>query len=493
MRITNKKKAIVAAILCAVMIGVSGVAFAMNKSSSDKISTSTGSAEAKTDEMFTKSDMDGSYDTKNATKIILNNGDITVDGENVNVDGNRVEITDEGTYIVSGTINEGQIVVNGDNRDKIKIVLKNANITAKDTAALYVKQADKVFLTIAEGTTNKLQSGGTFQADGDNNVDGVIFSKDDLTINGSGSLDISTSSGNGVVSKDDLVVVDTDLNIDVSEKALEGKDSVRIASGDIDIKAGDDGIHSDNEEEAGLGFVYIKDGTLNISAGDDAIKGISNVSINGGNVKVSSSYEGIEALTVDINGGDVSIESSDDGINAASSSSTDEMSNDTSAYISIAGGKTYINAEGDGIDSNGSLEISGGEVYVDGPAQRGNGAIDYNGEGKITGGILIATDSGGMTQSLGSSSTQGVISLGAAGSGNVSIKDSSGNVLATFTPTKSYGAVVVSTPDIKQGNTYTLEAGGNSQSIEMTSLIYGTAGHEGGPGGAGFPQQKGPR
>lgn len=214
-------------------------------------------------------------------------------------------------------------------------------------------------------------------------------------------------------------------------------------------------------------------------------------------VNVSSSYEGIEALTVDINEGNVSIKSSDDGINATNNSSTDEMSNDSSAYIKIAGGKVYVNSEGDGIDSNGNLEISGGETYVDGPTQRGNGAIDYNGEGKITGGVLIAVDSGSMTQSLGNSSTQGVISTSASGSGEINVKDSSGNSIASFTPSKSYGAVVISAPEIQQGNEYTLEIGGSSQSIEMTSMIYGTAGQSGGRGGApggrgGSSQQGGP-
>ena len=160
---------------------------------------------------------------------------------------------------------------------------------------------------------------------------------------------------------------------------------------------------------------------------------------------------------------------------------------DNNAYIKISGGKLIVNADGDGVDSNGNLYVSGGETYVSGPTNNGNGALDYNGEAQITGGTFIAAGASGMAQNFGSSSTQGSIMINtqSGSGGEIILKDSSGNVIASYTPDKSYNSVVVSCPGIKKDSTYTLTANGTDTTVEMTDIIYGSSDGMGGgmPGG----------
>lgn len=457
----GKKIKIAGVLLISIMLAMTSLAACGTKGASTSTSSSS-STTVSTSDMFTKRDLDSSYDESKATKIKLSDSKTTVSGDGAKYSSengvNTVTITKEGTYILSGELN-GQIVVDTDKTAKVQIVLNGVTISSESTAAIYVKQADKVFLTLAKGSENTLTENGEFASDDTSTVDGVIFSKDDLTINGTGGLKISTASGHGVVSKDDLVIASGTIDITSSGHGLQGKDSVRIADGTITISSSNDGIHSENKDDSSLGLVYIKDGTIKITAADDGIHSGNNVTIDGGTITVSESSEGIEGQSIDINGGKIDVTSSDDGLNAASSSSSSDntnqgfggpgggdMSVDENAYIKITGGEIHISAEGDGVDSNGNFEVTGGTVYVEGPSRGGNAALDFTGSGTISGGLVIATDNGSMLQSLTAQSGMNtvVLNVSRSSASEIVVKDSSGNVLGTLKPSKSFNNIIVS-------------------------------------------------
>lgn len=432
---------------------------------------------------FSDRDLDATYDEDGATFIELSETDIVIEGEGAEVDGNIVTISTEGTYILSGALNDGQILIEADEEDKVQIVLDNVSLNNKDGAAIYVKQCDKAFITIAEGSQNSLSSTGEFTSDGEVNMDAVVFSVGDLTLNGGGTLTISTVYGNGISSKDDLVITSGTYKINVEGRALEANDRIKIANGEFYIIAGDDGIHCENSEDDSLGYVYIKDGDFDIISGDDGIHGNSNVTIDGSNILIEESYEGIEGNTIVINDGVISVYSSDDGLNCAggndssndSGPGADKFSTDEDAYILITGGELSVNADGDGMDSNGNLYISGGTIYVSGPTEDNNGSLDYNGEAIITGGTLVAAGSSGMTQNFSEESTQGSILVSGESyfEEEIELLDSEGNILLSYTPAKTFSSVVISSPDIKQGSTYYVNIGDSSEEIVMDSIIYG--------------------
>lgn len=463
----GKKIKIAGVLLISTMLAVTSLAACGTKSTSTSTGSSSSTKTVSSSDMFTKRDLDSSYDESKATKVKLSDSKTTVSGDGAKYSSengvNTVTITKEGTYILSGELN-GQIVVDTDKTAKVQIVLNGVTISSESTAAIQVKQADKVFLTLAKGSENTLTETGEFASDDSSTVDGVIFSKDDLTINGTGSLKISTESGHGVVSKDDLVIASGTIDITSSGHGLQCKDSVRIADGTITISSSNDGIHSENKDDSSLGFVYIKDGKIKITAADDGIHSGNNVTIDGGTITVSESSEGIEGQSIDINGGKIDVTSSDDGLNAASSSSSSDtstqgfggpgggpggggdMSIDEHAYIKITGGEIYISAEGDGVDSNGNFEVKGGTLYVEGPSRGGNAALDFTGTGTISGGVVIATDNGSMLQSLTAKSGMNTVVLNVSSSSvsEIVVKDSSGNVLGTLKPSKSFNNIIVS-------------------------------------------------
>ena len=584
-----KRKMIVPLLMSAMILGGCGSQDKGAESvSSGTVSSETAETEsvaegtANTSDMFTDRDMEIGYDEETSAKITFSGDSASCDSSAVEISGERITITDEGTYILSGTLNSGMVVVDAEDTDKVQLVLNGTDITSPDSAAIYIRQADKVFITTVSETKNTLSNSGEYETIDENNIDGVIFSKSDLTLNGEGLLTVHSPGGHGIVSKDDLVLTSGTYDITAESHGLSGKDSVRIGSGVYTIASGKDGIHAENEDDSSLGFLYVADGTFTITAdgdgmsagsyllaengqyqitagggspkeilpnaatdtedaastkgmkagteltvkngtysidsaddalhsngdltiaggtfemasGDDGIHADSAVVIADGAITISQSYEGIEGLSVEITGGEISLAASDDGLNAAGgtdgsgSRGRDMFAAEEGAYIKITGGTLHINAEGDGIDSNGDLTIAGGETYVSGPTNSGNGILDYNGEAIITGGIFAGAGSMGMAENFGDSSTQGsmlvAVEAGTAGS-TVSLADSSGKELVSWQPDKEYSCVIISTPEIIQGSAYTLTADGTSTEITMDSLIYGTGGMGGGFGkGGGF-------
>lgn len=322
-------------------------------------------------DLFTERDLTQNADLSNAVYHTLQ-------------DGQDITITDEGVYVIQGAATDVTIYVEAEDTDKVQIVLDGVSIVNDDAPAIYVRSADKVFVTTAESSSNELSVTGTFVADGDANPDAVIFSKDDLVINGMGTLSIS-STDNGISCKDDLKITGGTLVIDCASDALEANDSVRIAGGSIALATPKDGIHAEYDEDDSVGYVYICGGTLSIEAGDDGIHATTYVQIDGGTVDISAA-EAVEATYVQINGGTVGIAATDDGINASYKS--DSMG---APILEINGGELTVSmAQGDtdALDSNGYLSINGGTVDISAQfafdfelgAELNGGTVYVNGE-----------------------------------------------------------------------------------------------------------------
>ena len=364
----------------------------------------------------------------------------------------------------------------------VTVTAKNHGINGKDSCVIKAAAVNVDCGGDALRSTNDTDSnlGNIVIADSSLELiageDGVQ-AENSLTISG-GSCNIISGGGSS-----------TSVMSDTSAKGLKGASSVSLYDGVYVLDCCDDAIHSN-------GNVLIKDGTYTITAGDDGIHADENVSITGGTIDIDKSYEGIEGTIVDISGGTINITASDDGINAAGGADQsgvgprqDMFAVSEDCCINISGGIVTVDASGDGIDSNGGLTVSGGELYVSGPVNDGNGAFDYNGQATITGGIVVALGSSGMAQNFGNNSTQGSIMLTYASytKDSISLKDESGNILVEYSPVKEYNCVVISSPDITVGNTYTVEACGETNTVAMDSLIYGNSGGMGGKPSGGKP------
>lgn len=446
--------------------------------------------------LFSKRDLGGEYDVSKCEHITLSDAGCTTDSRNVAIEGSRVTITGEGNYLVSGSLSDGMITVDVDKTEKVQLVLDGVDISCATSAVIYVKSADKVFVTLPDATENTLTNGGSFVAVDDNNIDAVIFSKDDLTLNGTGKLTVNSPAGHGIVSKNDLVIAGGTYDITAASHGMTGKDSVAVADGDFRIQAGEDAIKSDNNDDDTMGSVHILGGTYRLSGGSDGMNALNEINISGGKIVVEQSGEGIEARIINISGGEIDITSSDDGLNATDKrqSAKEETAdvqkaadkkggrggvndNDPEASINISGGVLRVDAEGDGLDSNGYILVSGGEVYVTGPSHGGDAALDYGIDATITGGIVVAAGQGSMAQNFGEDSTQGSILVStqeqnAAGS-DIILLDADGGEILAWTMKKSYNSVTISCPEIKSDGSYTVKMGENTVDVAMDGLIYG--------------------
>lgn len=271
----------------AIVVSLSGCANNTANSEEKTKTTVETASEINISEMFTDSDKEVGYDEENSTKIELNKTKATSNSDDVSIDGTTVTIKNEGTYILSGELENGKIIVDSEKTDKLQIVLNGANISCEGSAPIYVKQADKVFLTLANETTNTLTSTGEYETS-DDNTDSAIFSKDDLTLNGTGTLTVKSESGHGIVSKDDLVVTSGTYSINAASHGLSANDSIRIADGKFDITSGKDGLHSENTDDTKLGYIYVADGEFKITAGYDALDASSAIQADGGKFDVTT-------------------------------------------------------------------------------------------------------------------------------------------------------------------------------------------------------------
>ncbi len=556
---------------------------------------------------YDSTDMDTGWSSDSSTKITFFSNTIEGYGEGIVINKNIVTITSAGTYIISGTINDGRIIVDTKENQPVRLVLNGADITCMESAPIYISSAEKTVLILPSGTNNNITDGKNYVVGNDESdePDSAIFSKSDLTINGTGSLTINANYKNAITSKDELKIMSGNITLNSAGDGIKGRDFVAIRDGIVNINAKEDGIKSNNDEDAEKGFVLIEGGSVNIIAledgiqaetdisiktaainitsgggyangenkadeqsgrrgfgssdrsasqasaseassvdetiskkglkasdsitiesgnleidsaddsihsnniicvnggtvsvksGDDGLHADTEIYINNGDISVLKSYEGIESANITINNGNVLVSSSDDGINV--SGGTDSSS------LQINGGYVHVDAQGDGLDSNGSIYITNGTVVVNGPTENNNGALDYDGSFKMTGGFLVAAGSSGMAQAPDESSTQNsaMISFSQvmpAGT-PVRITSDDGKELLTFKPSKDYQTIVVNSPELKKGTTYTIYYGGSSssggtkyESFTVTDLLttVGTAGRSNPGGGPGEKQDSPP-
>ena len=324
--------------------------------------------ESTIDTEFTDREKSGSYKVSEAVKITLNKTTATVSGSGAKADGSTITITEEGVYVVSGTLEDGQIIVDASDSDKVQIVLDGVHINCETNAAIYVREADKVFITLAENRSNTLGGGNEYTQIDDNTVDGVIFSKSDLVCNGTGSLTIEADYKHGIVSKDDLVITGGTYKIAAADNGITAKDQIKILDGSFDIDAANSAVKAKNTDDTELGNIYIAggiftieaeqdgfhatgsivvdDGTITVNSGDDGFHAELDTIIRGGTILVEKSNEGLEGKRVVVNGGDITVNASDDGINAANSG--DDGAN---AANSGDGGVNAANSGDDGANA----------------------------------------------------------------------------------------------------------------------------------------------
>lgn len=530
---------------------------------------------------YTDRDKDPSYDAAAAVKIELAGATSAAGGAGVEAGGSTVTVTEAGVYLVSGEL-EGQIVVDAPEDAKVQLVLDGADIANPTGSAIYVKQADKCFITLAAKSENSLSDGADYAfAEGEDEPDAVLFSTCDLTLQGTGSLSVRASYNDGVKTKDDLVITGGTYVVDALGDGFVGKDSVKVADGDITVKTAEgDGIKSSKDTKETKGFVSIDGGTIAIdaadkgvkaetylriaggglavkaaddalhcdgcgrilggtvvlSAGDDAFHADYQLVIDDGTLEIAQSYEGLEGQAITMNGGDVHIVASDDGVNASSpDSGSDEfgaqmpgdggahwggfgqsgeadagrsgsgeagdasqggpgdrgdagrgggmmMGADESCTLTINGGALVVEADGDGLDSNGAIVMNGGTVYVNGPTSSADGALDCGTTITSNGGTLIAVGSAGMAEGFTDGAQAfGQVNLSGQAGAELQVKDSAGNVIASFTPTKAYQNVVVTVEGMTEGRAYAV-ASGNSQ-VEFTASTEASQAGFGGMGG----------
>lgn len=546
-------------------------------------------------EMFTERDKNSDYDEKECVRIDLSGNTAKSDSDCVLISESTVTITEEGSYIISGSLEDGMIIVDAEDSAKIQLILSGADIQSKTSAALYIRNADKVFVTLADGTSNSLSNGGAFNPIDENSIDGAVFSKEDLTFNGLGNLTVTSPTAHAIVCKDDLVLTGGKYTLECASHGVDANDSVRISDTvELDITSGKDGIHCENSDDASLGFVYISNGMINIDAqgdgisagaymyiengsfdilsgggsvngskessdnyggfgggpggkrpgdeqvsqteqdstsmkaikatdsiiinggtfsidsaddsihsdksvtissgtfeiasGDDALHSEETLDVSGGKIGITKSYEGLEALNINITNGDISLVASDDGLNAAGGTDSSGINggrdgmfggpggghggmggpmSSGNGSIVISGGTLYIQASGDGIDANGTLEITGGYTVVCGPSQGDTATLDYDVSGVITGGTFIGTGGAGMAQTF-SSSSQGVVAIRASNQSAdsvVTLKDKNGDTILSCTPKLPFAVVILSSPDIISGETYTISVGTDSGEV----------------------------
>lgn len=541
---------------------------------------------------YEEDDFYSDWANENPIYIALSGTNAEVEGTGVASNDGEIKITEAGVYVLSGKL-DGQIVVDVQDEDTVKLVLNGVDIKSKDSAPIYIKNAKKTIISLNEGTKNQLTDGDTyiFSDTEAEEPSSAVFSKDSLTINGSGSLIINANFKDGMVSKDDLRITGGSITINSKDDGIIGKDIVIVKEGSISIQAGGDGIKSTNDSDTQNGFVAIEGGIFNIvsgsdglqasnsiivydgdftlnsgggsvngnnenkenapmsrnqvqapivveqkenttdtneesnsakaikatsdikiqggmfaidsaddaihsngnlsitggdidiTSGDDGLHADATITIDGGDIKISKSYEGIESAIITINDGNIYVVSNDDGINVAGGndnssingrSGQNAFTSPSSNQLQINGGYIYTDAMGDGLDANGSIEMTNGTVIVNGPTNSGNGALDYDGTFNISGGLLIASGSSGMVQGPSEGTGQYSVimnfsSVQEAGT-LLSLVDQDGNEVVTFAPNKQFQSVVISSPDIKKDMTYTLYTGGTSTGTAINGL-----------------------
>ena len=537
---------------------------------------------------YDEADRNEDYRRDQSVVAVLSGTSGTISGQGASIAGSTLTISTGGDYLLEGDW-QGNVVVDAPKNAVVRLILNGVQIRSGDGPAIRIDQCKKTVLLLPSGSQNSLTDGETYSLDdGADEPDAAVYSKDDLTILGSGECIVNARYRDAIKCKDDLLLLggtlrlsaaddgiigrdllvidgasvtvecqsnglkttneDTDkgvlvvhsgsLNIVSNEDGLQSAGRLYLLGGSLDITAGggaaelshaeNDGFHGQmpgfeqesqsesNVSQKGIkavgqltiaggetrvsalddavhtnGHLLVQSGKLTLASGDDGIHADGSLTVSGGNLEITQSYEGLEGAQISITGGETRICASDDGINAANGQSTDRMgrgpmeqtaSSNEDIWIRISGGLVVVDAQGDGLDSNGSIVMSDGLVLVDGPTSGGNGALDYESVMNVDGGILIAVGSMGMAEPPSNTSKQCALAYGwpsAQGAGTlVSLADEDGNILASFAPKKQFQWICISMPSMKSGENVILQLGGVSSGQSQDGW-YGTAAVEG--------------
>lgn len=562
---------------------------ANNSTAVESVSAANAAAAAVTAELpvkaeFEEEDLAADWSSENPTAIDLDSQE------------GPVTITAAGTYVLSGKLEDGGVIVEVSAEDKVRLVLNGAEVHHSNGPAIDVKEGEKVFITLAEGTQNTVTDGTAYSDTSEEGPTAAIYSKADLVLNGTGSLVVNGQYKDGITSRDDLKLVSGTIEVRAADDAIVGRDLLAVKDGFITVEAGGDGLKSTNDSEEGKGNIAIEGGTFTINAvndglqaavslrtdggtfdivtgggsanapvktidepwgraprdaaaqgadpqaaataeateaadpaaeldtestsakalkaasviavtggtftidsaddavhsnnsvlisggemsiqsGDDGAHADASLTIEGGTVEIVKSYEGIEGTLITIAGGDINVAATDDGVNVSGGNDTnsggfgqDQFADSGDRKLVISGGTMTVDAAGDGLDANGSIEMSGGTVTVFGPTSAGNGTLDYDGTFNLSGGTLIASGSAGMAMAPSEDSAQATVAMSfsqtqTAGS-PVTLKDADGNEILTVTPTKDYQIVLFSSPEVKSGSTSSI-ASGDTQIVQF--------------------------
>ena len=388
--------------------------------------TEASTAKTSSSDLFTDRDYEVGYDESTAVIITLTGDTAQASGAGVTVEGGTVTLTQEATYVLTGTLN-GTVVIDMDSAAKPHIILKNASVTSDDSAALNVVQADKVFVTLAEGTENTLANGGSF-AESETGVDGAVFSKDDITFNGAGSLTVTSPAGHGIVGKDDVVFTGGAYTVSAASHGIDANDSVRIDNATLTVDAGKDGVHCENNDDETKGFVYIAGGTLTIEAEGDGVSAGTDLTVEDGDINVIAGGGSVNAAqkTSDnwgqykggmgsrgmgggrpdmgdtpempgSDGGTVGLAYETEQTLTAESLATGDADSDSTSIkglkadgsIAVNGGTITVDAADDAIHSNASVTVSDGTLTL----TSGDDGIHADDTLTVSGGSISVTDS----------------------------------------------------------------------------------------------------
>lgn len=490
-------------------------------------------------------------DNENFTFIQLSDEGTTFEGNGVIVSGNTIFIQSAGNFQLTGTLSDGQVVVNTEDEEDVQIYLNNVSITSTSSEPIYIENAKNTIITLVNGSDNYLADQ---KLSSDEEPNATIFSNDDLFINGEGSLTIQANNNNGIATDDDLVIENGVITINASNNGIKAKDTITIENGSFIINAIGNGIQTSESEDLEKGIILINNGEFNLITGSDgiqasntleikngnfkiyaggeetsassykALKATNNLTIdggtyyvesyddaihsnstviindgifelysaddgihsdttleiNGGEIVIQYSYEGLEASIITINDGSITINSNDDGINGASGNSYGGggggMNQNDGSEVYVNGGYVYINAYGDGFDSNGYAEINGGIVIVQGPVSNNNGPLDVNGELTVNGGTLISFGSAGMPVAPSANSDQNSMAIffntGVSAGTLVNVSSSNGESIISATALKDFQYFVFSSPDLTLSTEYVISVGGNATGDEIDGVYY---------------------
>ena len=486
---------------------------------------------------YTNEDL--TWDSSGEKTIDLANPTAT---DGVSVENGTITITSGGTYRITGEYS-GQVKIEAAKTDTVRLVFDNAKITNSTGAAINVVSAAEAIIYTAAGTTNTVADEANYTATGDDDPDAAIYSTANLTLTGEGSLSVEGAYEEGIHTTGGLVIASGTLKVNAANTGIKGKDYVDITGGIVNVTAAQDGIKSTNTDDESLGFTRLSAGSVTVSAGDDGLKAPHTLEISGGTLNIEKSNEGIEAQYINILDGDVTVNSTDDGINASLKDSSSDTSSDTTsgtattgqqtqqnqngqvqqapagggaapggsqgstgqnqnmpqppadgampgggggpfevvdAAINISGGTVTVNAEGDGIDSNGTATFSGGTVTVNGPAAGGNNALDSNGDLLLNGGTVTTGSTADMFEAPSSASTSGYLKITDSSAltqgSTVQVTDSSGTVVANYKITTSgVQLVLVSNKNIVKGQSYTVSVTSGSVDAASTTAASGAS------------------